>query len=439
MRMLDLIAKKRTGGRHSPEEIRFIVQGAARETIPDYQLSAWLMAVCWRGMTRAETVCLTREMADSGARLDLGRIRAKKVDKHSTGGVGDGVSLALAPLVASAGLTVPMMSGRGLGHTGGTLDKLESLKGFQVRPALPAIGRQLSRIGVCMFGQSRDLAPADRKLYALRDVTSTVESLPLIVGSILSKKVAENLDGLVLDVKVGSGAIFQDPAKAVELARALVKTAQLLGVRAVALLTAMEQPLGRYVGNALEIRQAVEVLRGDFSAADYVECLFGLGGWMVHLGGKAAGPEQGAARLRALIASGEAFSRFKEMLRAQGADPAQVENLDRLPRSPRTLAVKAPKAGFIVRLDARIVGETGVLLGAGRSRMDQTLDYGAGIVLERKLGARVSRGDTVAVLHGADKAGLEEARSHFLTGLSLGAKAPRRLPVIRKILRSEAR
>lgn len=437
--MLDLIAKKRTGGVHSPEEIRFIARGAAAEMIPDYQLSAWLMAVCWRGMTQKEAVCLTREMAASGANLGLGRIPARKVDKHSTGGVGDGVSLALAPLIAAAGLTVPMMSGRGLGHTGGTLDKLESLKGFRVRLSPPAIKRQLSRIGVCMFGQSADLAPADRKLYALRDATSTVESLPLIVGSILSKKLAEDLDGLVLDVKVGSGAIFQDPAKAAELARALVQTSGLLGMRAVALLTSMDQPLGRYVGNALEIRQAVEVLRGDFSSSDYVECLLALGGWMVHLGGKAPGPQEGRTLLKGLIASGAAFEKFKRMLRAQGADPAQVEDLERLPRAAKTLAVRASRSGYVSRLDARIVGQAGVILGAGRSRMDQRLDYGAGIVLERKVGARVARGETVAVLHGAGEALLKEARAHFLTGLDISNRPVKPLPLIRRIIRSEAR
>ncbi len=437
MRMLDIIAKKRQGGTHSDEEIRFIVQAAAapQPEVPDYQMSAWLMAVCCRGMSEAETAALTREMARSGARLDLGGLGAPRVDKHSTGGVGDGVSLALAPLIASAGLAVPMMSGRGLGHTGGTLDKLEAMKGFRVRLSIPEITAQLKSTGVCMFGQTQDLAPADRKLYSLRDATSTVESVPLVVASILSKKFAEDLDALVLDVKIGSGAIFKNPREAQALSRALVKTARKLGLKAVAVLTAMDQPLGRYVGNALEVRQAVEILRGDFAAADYAECLLTLGGWMVHLAGKAKTPKDGAARLEAQIRSGAALAAFREMVAAQGGDPQVADNLDLLPRAALTRDIKAPKAGYIAWLDARRVGEAAVILGAGRAHMDSKLDYGAGFVLEKKVGDRVAKGDRVALIHGDDKAKVEEAAAYFLTALRIDSRRPKPMPVIRQVVK----
>lgn len=434
-RMVDLIAKKREGGCHTPDEIRFVARGAAAGTIADYQLSAWLMAVCWRGMSEEETVVLTRAMAGSGETLELKGLSAARVDKHSTGGVGDGISLVLAPLVASAGLAVPMMSGRGLGHTGGTLDKLESIPGMKVRLGFPEIRRQLSEIGVCMFGQSETLAPADRRLYHLRDATSTVESLPLVVSSILSKKLAEDLDALVLDVKTGSGAIFSDPAQARILGRRLVKTARLLGIKAVALLTSMDQPLGRAVGNALEIRQAIEVLQGDRTAGDYVECLLALGGEMLHLGGKAKSPDEGALKLEALIRDGRALARFKRMLESQGGDARVIDSPDLLPKASGSKIAAAPKSGFIGALDARVVGEAAALLGAGRSFMEQTLDYGAGIYLDKKLGDRVKKGECVARLYGSDPRRLEPACVHFLKALRVDAKAPSARPIIRGVLR----
>jgi pyrimidine-nucleoside phosphorylase len=432
MRMPDLIAKKRAGGAHTPEELRFIAAGAASGSIPDYQLAAWLMAVCWRGMSREETVVLTREMADSGAKLDLAAVKARKADKHSTGGVGDGISLALAPLIAEAGLAVPMMSGRGLGHTGGTLDKLESIGGFKVRLPLREIEAQIKELGVCLFGQSEDLAPADRKLYALRDATSTVESLPLIVGSILSKKTAEDLDALVLDVKVGSGAIFQRRSKARELARELVRTAKGLGIETAAVLTAMDQPLGRYVGNALEIRQAVEVLRGHHTGTDYVDVLLTLGGWMLHLAGKARTPRDGEKKLEEIRLSGAGFERFKKIVAAQGGDP---ELLDSLPEAPLRAEVRAWKSGYIGRLDARVTGQAAVRLGAGRATAEDKLDYGAGLILEKKVGAKVAKGEVLAVLLASDARRLEDGRAHFLTGLEIAARAPRKTPFIYEVIR----
>jgi pyrimidine-nucleoside phosphorylase len=435
MLFLDLIAKKRDGGRHTPEELAFVARAAATGLVPDYQLSAWLMAVVCRGMDEAETVALTRAMARSGASLGLGRLSRPKADKHSTGGVGDGVSLALAPLAAACGLAVPMMSGRGLGHTGGTLDKLEAIPGFKVRLPLPRFRAQMKRLGVCLFGQSADLAPADRTLYALRDATATVPARPLIVGSILSKKAAEELDALVLDVKVGSGAIFRDAASARGLAGALVKTSKGLGMPTVAVLTAMEQPLGRFVGNALEVRQALEILNGIETAPDYLECTLALGGWMLKLTGKAKTAEQGAERMRARIADRSGLRIFREIVKAQGGDVRVVDEPDRLAKAKRSRRVVAPRDGFVTRLDARKIGHAGVLIGAGRAYKEQALDYGAGLTLEKKVGDRVRKGEVLAVLHAADEARLSGGAKEYSSALEIGPKAPRRAPVVIEVLK----
>ncbi|MDE2314315.1 MAG: thymidine phosphorylase, partial [Elusimicrobia bacterium] len=420
---------------HSPDELAFIADAAAKGTVPDYQLSAWLMAVCLNGMSEKETAGLTGAMARSGAQLDFSRIAKPKADKHSTGGVGDGISLALAPLAAACGLCVPMMSGRGLGHTGGTLDKLESIPGFKVRLSPEAVLSQCESAGVCLFGQSEALAPADRKLYALRDATSTVASLPLIVASILSKKLCEGLDALVIDLKAGSGAIFKTAKEAEALGRALVKTAGLLGLKSAALMTAMEQPLGRYVGNALEVRQAVEVLRGETSAPDYRECLLALGGWMLHLSGLAKTPEAGAERMQAAIDSGEGFKRLKLIAQKQGGDAAALDNLDLLPKASLSRVVAAPRAGFVTALDARKVGRAAVFLGAGRDFAEETLDYGAGLRLEKKTGDRVAAGETLAVLYSSDDARLRAGEKEFLSAAAIGARRPRRAPVVLKVIR----
>lgn len=436
MRMLDLIAKKRDGGAHSAEELAFIARAAADGSVPDYQLSSWLMAVLCRGMSEAETTALTDAMARSGRRLRLGSMRPPKVDKHSTGGVGDGVSLALAPLVAAAGLVVPMMSGRGLGHTGGTLDKLESVRGLKVRMTTPKVEAQLKRLGVCMFGQSGDLAPADGKLYALRDATGTVPARPLIVGSILSKKLAEDLDGLVLDIKCGSGAIFQTEAEAKSLAVDLISTAHRLGLGCVGLLTGMDEPLGRAIGNALELQQAVAVLQGDESCGDYLEVLYALGGWMLVLGKKAKTAEHGAEVLRGLVRSGAGLAKFKAMVKAQGGDARVADDPDRvLPRARQTFSLKAPRSGWVSRLDALAAGRAGVALGAGRSKMEDALDYGAGIVLAKKVGDPVRKGDEVARLYASDSLKLRQGAALLAGGLEVSSRPPRRVPVVRKVWR----
>jgi pyrimidine-nucleoside phosphorylase len=430
MRMLDLIEKKKIGLAHTPDELAFIAQAAARGSVPDYQLSSWLMAVCWRGMETAETAALTRAMAASGRRLDLGSLRGPKVDKHSTGGVGDGISIPLAPLAAAAGLVVPMMSGRGLGHTGGTLDKLESIRGFKVALPPAAILRQLRAAGVSLFGQSADLAPADRKLYGLRDVTATVGADPLIVSSILSKKLSEDLDALVLDVKVGPGAIYPEPAKMRALAGHLVRTANHLGLKTVAVLTRMEEPLGRAVGNAIEIRQALEVLGGG-GPSDFVEVLLVLGGWMLALGGKARNWEEGAEILEALRRSGAGLKRFREIVKLQGGDVRAVDDPDRfLPLAKHSIEVKATASGRLAGLDARSVGKLAVRLGAGRQKAEDKVDFGAGLFLNKKRGDRVKKGDLLARLYASDAMRLEGAAEEFRAIALISARPVRVQPPV---------
>ncbi len=435
MRMLDLIAQKREGREHSEEELGFIAAASCDGSVPDYQLSAWLMAVCCRGMSERESVAWTRAMTATGRRLGLSKLKKPKVDKHSTGGVGDGISLALAPLLAASGAVVPMMSGRGLGHTGGTLDKLESIPGFKVRRSIPQVLSQLRSIGVCMFGQTAELAPADRKLYPLRDATATVESTPLIVASILSKKLAEDLDALVFDIKCGSGAIFREQRHAVRLSRALVKAAKGLGLPCAGLVTDMEQPLGRAVGNALEMRQAIEVLQGGGSAPDFRQLLLTLGGWMLRLAGRAGSWEQGAERLEGLLRNGAAALRLRQMVRWQGGDPRVVDDPDRvLPRAKLSAVVRARHSGHLSRLDARLVGMAAVELGAGRSTMEDAIDYGAGILLEKKLSDPVRRSEVIARLYASDAPKLRAGAKIFEQAIAIG---PRRRPppLIREVVR----
>lgn len=436
MRVLDLIAKKRRGGAHSQEELDFLARAAASGQAPDYQLAAWLMAVCFRGMSEEETVAWTRAMARSGPALALGSLGVPKADKHSTGGVGDGISIALAPLVAAAGVAVPMMSGRGLGHTGGTLDKLEALAGFRVRLSKDEIERRVREIRVCMFGQTPELAAADRTLYALRDATATVDSLPLAVSSILSKKLLENLDALVLDVKFGSGAMFSNEREAGRLARALVNTSKRLGLRCVGLLTDMEQPLGLAVGNALEVRQAIEILRGDRRIADYEELLLALGGWMLHLVGKASNWEAGARSLETLMRSGRAADKLREMILGQGGDARVVDEPESmLPAAALSADILAERSGYVARLDARAIGSAAVALGAGRTRVEDSVDFRAGIWLDKKVPDAVRKGERIARLFTGEPGRLSEAEALFRGAVGLSAKRPPRRALIKKVIR----
>jgi len=435
MRMLDLLLKKRSGGEHDFKELKFIADGAASGAIPDYQLSAWLMAAFLNPLSKKETADFTKAMALSGKKLDLKGLKGGRVDKHSTGGVGDGVSLALAPVAAAAGVIVPMMSGRGLGHTGGTLDKLEAVKGFKVRLSAGRVYKQLKATGLSMFGQTAELAPSDKKLYALRDASCTVESLPLIVASILSKKYAEDITGLVMDVKYGSGAFLKDFKKSRELAVALIDTAKLLGIRCVAVLTAMDEPLGLAVGNGIEMEQSINILRGEKGPADFMEVLEVLSGWMIYLGSKAETPEEGMAKARGVIADGSALEKMRQMVRWQGGDVRVVDNPEKfLPKAKLVTEVKAVKAGYIVKMDARTVGHASVVLGAGRARAEDAVDLGAGLILYKKVGDRLVPGEIIARLYSSGAQKLREGRKTFESALSTDFRPGKKTKLIKEII-----
>jgi pyrimidine-nucleoside phosphorylase len=397
-RAIDVIRKKRDGGELSRGEIESVVNAYTREDIPDYQVSAWLMAVVLRGMTRAETAALTDAMLRSGEVLDLSSLAAKKVDKHSTGGVGDKTSLVLAPLAAVAGVAVPMISGRGLGHTGGTLDKLEAIPGFNVNLPVAQFRRVLDTCGCAMIGQTAEIAPADRKLYALRDVTGTVESPYLICASIMSKKLAEGIDALVLDVKTGSGAFMKSEKDAAFLAELMVETGERMGKQMVALITDMDQPLGCMIGNALEVVEVVDILRGE-GPEDLRQLCLELAGWMLHLGGVSRTVAEGKKLSEKLIASGEALDRFRQMVELQGGDPRAIDDPRKLPQAQHSITVSSQKSGFLASLQCEQVGTACVILGGGRERKEDAVDPAVGIVLHKKVGDEVSAREPLATIY----------------------------------------
>ena len=396
-RAVDAIRKKRDAQEHTREEIEQLVAGYTRGQIPDYQIADWLMAVVLKGMTRAETAALTEAMLRSGQVLDLSSLPGVKVDKHSTGGVGDKTSLVLAPVAAAGGLLVPMISGRGLGHTGGTLDKLEAIPGFNVNLALPEFLRVLRQCGCAMIGQTAEIAPADKKIYALRDVTATVESPYLICASIMSKKLAEGIDALVLDVKTGSGAFMKKQEDAAFLAELMVETGQRMGKKVVALLTNMDQPLGRKVGNALEVEECVEVLRGQ-GPDDLRRLCLELCGWMFHLGGSAS-VEEGKKLAKEIIASGRGLEKFREMVRLQGGDERVVDDPGRLPQAKHKADVPSPREGLVSAIQCEQVGIASMLLGGGREKKEDSIDPAVGLVLHKKAGDRVARGEPLCTIH----------------------------------------
>jgi pyrimidine-nucleoside phosphorylase len=397
-RAIDVIRKKRDGGELSRNEIESLVNAYTVGDIPDYQVSAWLMAVVLRGMTRAETATLTDAMLRSGEVLDLASLPGKKVDKHSTGGVGDKTSLVLAPLAAAAGVVVPMISGRGLGHTGGTLDKLEAIPGFNVNLPVADFRRVLATCGCCMIGQTAEIAPADRKLYALRDVTGTVESPYLICASIMSKKLAEGIDALVLDVKTGSGAFMKSEEDAAFLAELMVETGERMGKQVVALITDMDQPLGNMIGNALEVVEVVEVLRGE-GPEDLRQLCLELAGWMLHLGGVSVTVADGRQQSERLIASGAALDKFRQMVELQGGDPRAIDDPKRLPQAEHSMTFASPKSGYVATLQCEQIGTACVILGGGRERKEDSVDPAVGIVLHKKVGDAVSAGEPLATIH----------------------------------------
>ncbi|HWZ99639.1 MAG TPA: thymidine phosphorylase [Candidatus Dormibacteraeota bacterium] len=397
-RAVDVIRKKRDGDELSQNEIESFINAYTDDSIPDYQVSAWLMAVVLRGMTRGETAALTDAMLRSGEVLDLSYLSPKKVDKHSTGGVGDKTSLVLAPLAAAAGVAVPMISGRGLGHTGGTLDKLEAIPGFNVNLPVADFRRVLETCGCAMIGQTAEIAPADRKLYALRDVTGTVESPYLICASIMSKKLAEGIDALVLDVKTGSGAFMKNEKDAAFLAELMVETGTRMGKQVVALITDMDQPLGNMIGNALEVVEVVQVLRGE-GPEDLRQLCIELAGWMLHLGGVSDTVAAGKKQSEKLIASGKALDKFRQMVELQGGDPRTIDDLTKLPQAQATMTTASASDGYVASVQCEQIGSACVILGGGRERKEDSVDPAVGIVLHKKVGDAVSKGEPLATIH----------------------------------------
>ncbi len=429
MRPYELIKAKRDGQTLDAGDIRAFLDGYTKGDVPDYQMAAMCMAVFFKGLNPVELGAWARAMLESGEVLDLSDTPGIKVDKHSTGGVGDKVSLSLAPLAAACGVPVPMISGRGLGHTGGTLDKLESIPGFKVDLSVAEYRRLVRDVGACLIGQTATLAPADKKLYALRDVTATVDCIPLIASSIMSKKMAEGIDALVLDVKVGSGAFMKTIEDARTLARTMIEIGQQMGKKVSALLTDMDQPLGRTVGNALEVIEAVEMLRGQ-APADYTEVTLALTAEMLVLGGKAKDEAEARKKLQAVIADGSAEKKLHELVKAQGGDPAAIADLSKLPKAKSTVKVGAASAGFITGIDSEAIGLAAMALGAGREKSSDKIDPAVGFVLEKKVGDAVAAGEPMVTVHYNSDAKLQDVKARILRAYKIGTAAPAKRPLV---------
>ncbi|HHX45182.1 MAG TPA: thymidine phosphorylase [Chloroflexi bacterium] len=436
MRAVDIIARKRDGEELSAEEIDFFVQGLVSGAIPDYQVAAWAMAVLWRGMTAAETAALTMAMVRSGEVMDLARLGPVVVDKHSTGGVGDKTTLVVAPLVSAAGLPVAKMSGRGLGFSGGTLDKLEAIPGFNVSLSTGAFLAIAREVGVVVAGQTGDLVPADGKLYALRDVTATVPSLPLIASSIMSKKIAGGADAIVLDVKVGKGAFMRTLDEARALAKAMIAIGQQVGRRVTAVLSDMNQPLGQAVGNGLEVAEAIAALRGEGPEDLIAHCLT-VAAEMLVLGERADDAATARRQLEALVADGRALERFRRWVQAQGGDPRVAEDVGLLPAAPVVRAVEAPRSGYIAEIDAEEVGLASVMLGAGRERKGEPIDPSVGVVLGPKVGQRVQAGDHLFTVHARSDREASEAAKRLLVAYTWSEEPVAAPPLVYDIIRGE--
>jgi pyrimidine-nucleoside phosphorylase len=423
MRAVDILRKKRDGHALDAGEIEAFVQGVTSRQWPEYQTSALLMAIVLRGMNAAEIACLTRAMVHSGAKLDLSDLGGIKVDKHSTGGVGDKTSLILAPLAAACGVVVPMMSGRGLGHSGGTLDKLEAIPGFRVGLTLPEFRAALRQVGCALIGQTAEIAPADKILYALRDVTATVESIPLITASIMSKKIAEGIDALVMDVKCGRGAFMKTLADAHRLAESLVATGKANGVRTTALVTAMDAPLGKAVGNALEVIEALETLKG-LGPPDLESLSVKLAAYMVVMGGQARALADAETKVRDALTSGRGLEKFRAIIAHQGGDPRIVDDYGRLPSAPRRALVQAERSGYVIVLDAELLGRATMILGAGRDRVEDAIDAGVGASLLKTPGDAVKAGEPLVELHYREPSRLDAALALVKQACVLGDSPP---------------
>ena len=434
MRAVDLIRKKRDSGELSREEIDFLVSGYTRGEIPDYQMAAWLMAVWIRGMNRSELTALTEVMLYSGEVLNHSEIPGRKVDKHSTGGVGDKTSLILAPIVAAGGLTVPMISGRGLGHTGGTLDKLEAVPGFNVNLSLQEFRRVLRECGMGLIGQTAEIAPADKIIYALRDVTSTVENIGLICASIMSKKLAEGIDALVLDVKTGSGAFMKKEEDSVRLAEVMVETGKRMGKKVVALITDMDQPLGRMAGHSNEVLESIDVLKGR-GPTDLRDLSLDLSAWMFFLGERTKSVEEGRRLAETMIATGQALDKFRQGIRLQGGDECVIDEPQRLPQARFHLNVASSAVGFITGTNCEQFGIALAMLGGGREKKEDKIDHGVGLEFHKRIGDRVEKGEPLATIHYNNDAKLAEAKALIVGSYFVGDKAlQEKRPLVRRII-----
>lgn len=433
MNVAELILKKRDGFALAEAEITFLVEGYTAGRIPDYQMAAFCMAVFHRGMTAGETLDLTRAMLQSGSALDFSSLPGLKLDKHSTGGVGDKTSLIIAPLVAAAGAYVPMISGRGLGFSGGTLDKLESIPGFTVQLPLSRFRAVLEQVGCAMIGQTDEIAPADRKLYALRDVTATVESIPLICASIMSKKLAEGLDGLVLDVKTGAGAFMPTFEQASDLAQSLVDIGSGLGTQTVALITDMNQPLGKAVGNALEVQEAIETLKGS-GPQDLSLLSEKLSSRMLSLSADSAEPGRARTRVAEALSSGRALEKFARMVEAQGGNPRVIDNTSLLPQAAWQQVIESPSEGFVTGVNAKTVGRASMALGAGREIVDSRIDPSVGILLNKKIGDRVEKGEPLCTVFYNQPARFESVRQPLLAAFAISSDRVEPPPLIKRLV-----
>lgn len=433
MNTVELIRKKRDGGVLSAEEIDFMISGLVKGAIPNYQFAAFLMASFLKGMNKAETATLTKSMLYSGKIIDLKSIPGFKIDKHSTGGVGDKTSLILAPIVAAAGINVPMISGRGLGHSGGTLDKLESIPGFKTNISIKEYKKVIKKCGAVLIGQTRSVAPADKIIYALRDVTGTVESIPLITGSIMSKKLAEGIDGLVLDVKTGSGAFMRTMNDAELLAKSLINTAKAFNKKVLAFITDMNQPLGNYIGNWLEIDESIKVLQGEV-IDDLCTVTFTLSGAMIYLGGKAKSVNEGIEISKELIKNGKAFDKFLEIVKLQGGDISFLTNPDKYPKSKYSEKICCPVSGYLKSVDNYQIGVSALLLGAGRLVKEDIIDPKAGIIFHPKIGDKVKKGDLLAEIFTDQNLVIDSVKEEILNSCLFDKEKIAPVKLIKKLL-----
>ncbi len=433
MRMYDLIMKKRNGGVLSEEEIKFMVNSYTVGEIPDYQMSAMMMAIYFQGMSREETLALTMAMAESGDTLDLSGIAGIKVDKHSTGGVGDKTSLALTPMVAACGVKVAKMSGRGLGHTGGTIDKLESFPGFSTEIEIDAFEKNVNEIGISIMGQTKDLAPADKKLYALRDVTATVDQISLIASSIMSKKLASGADAIVLDVKTGSGAFMKTLSDSVALAEEMTRIGNGAGRKTIAVISDMDQPLGLAVGNILEVQEAIATLRGE-GPDDFTQLCMCLGSYMLVAGGKAEDETSAREMLREVIENGKALDKLAEFVKAQGGDPSYVYEPEKFELAMIQEEIPAPQAGYIQKIVCDEIGICSLILGGGRETKESDIDLSVGLMLHKKVGDRVEAGESLATIYANDADKCRQAKERFLAAYTIAEKEKQTEPLIKQVI-----